>query len=68
LLHFESYKYDQVIAKLVEVPINVFQKNSPMQATNVATSSRSKLVVITNEELEPIKGGVEMAIISYTLP
>ncbi len=39
-----------------------------MQATNVATSSRSKLVVITNEEPEPIKGGVEMAIISYTLP
>jgi hypothetical protein len=67
-LHLESYKYDQVIGKLVEIPINVFQKNSPMQTTNVATSSQSKLVVIINEEPKPIKGGIKMAIISYTLP
>ncbi len=38
-LHFESYKYDEETGKLVEVPINVFQKISPMQATIVATSS-----------------------------
>jgi hypothetical protein len=67
-LHFESYKYDHVTSKLVEVPINVFQKLSPMQATIVATSYRNEFVVITNEEPKPIRGRTEMAIISYTLP
>ncbi len=37
-LHFEGYKYDQVIGKLVKVLINVFYKISPMQATIVTTS------------------------------
>lgn len=39
-----------------------------MQAIVVARSSRSKPIVTTNEELEPIKGGVKLAIISYILP
>jgi len=67
-LHFESYKYDQVTSKLVEVPINLFQKLSPMQATIVTTSYQNEFVVITNEEPKPIRGGTKMAIISYTLP
>ncbi len=67
-LHFESYKYDQVIGKLVEVLVNVFQKISPMQTTIVATSSRNKFVVNINEELQPIKRGAKTAIIFYTLP
>ncbi len=67
-LHFESYKYDQVTSKLVEIPVNVFQKISPMQTTIVATSSRNEFVVNINEELEPIWRGAKMAIIFYTLP
>ncbi len=38
-LHFEGYKYDQVTNKLVEAPIHVFQKISPMQVVVVITSS-----------------------------
>jgi hypothetical protein len=38
-LHFEGYKYDQLIGKLVEVLVNVFQKFSFVQATTIATSS-----------------------------
>ncbi len=33
----------------------------------MATSSRNELVVTTTKELEPIKGGVELAIVLYTL-
>jgi CRISPR/Cas system-associated endonuclease Cas3-HD len=38
-LHFEGYKYDRLINKLIEIPINIFQKSSPMQSIIVATSS-----------------------------
>jgi hypothetical protein len=66
-LHFESYKYDQVTGKLVEVPINVFQKISPMQAIIVVISSQNEFVVNINGEPQPIRRGTKMAIISYTL-
>jgi hypothetical protein len=41
-----------------------------MQATIIATSYRNKFVVITNEEPEPIRGGIEMALflILYLCP
>ncbi len=45
-LHFEGYKYDHVIDKLVEVPINVFQKISPMQVVVVTTSSYNNQCVL----------------------
>ncbi len=68
-LHFESYKYDQLISKLVEVLVNVFQNvNSPMQETVVVISFWNGLVVSTTKELEPIKGGTWLAIVSCTLP
>ncbi len=38
-LHFEGYKYDQLIGKLVEVPIDVFQNISLMQLIIMVTSS-----------------------------
>ncbi len=66
-LHFESYKYDQFISKLVEVLVNVFQKKSPMQATTIVISFRNELIS-TTEELEPIKGGTWLAIVSCALP
>jgi hypothetical protein len=43
-----------------------FHKGSRMQSSVVATSSQSELVVTTTEKLEPIKGGIELAIVSCT--
>jgi hypothetical protein len=63
-LHFEGYKYDRLIGKLVKIPINVFQKSSHVQAIIVATSYRNELVVTITEEYEPIRRGVELAIVS----
>ncbi len=34
----------------------------------MATSSRSKFVITTTKELEPIKGGAELAIVPYIVP
>jgi hypothetical protein len=67
-LHFEGYKYDQLISKLVEVLVNVLHKGSHVQPTSVTTSSQSKLVITTTEEPKPIKRGAKLAIISCTLP
>jgi len=39
-----------------------------VQATTIATSFRNELVATTIEELEPIKGGAKLAIVSCTLP
>jgi hypothetical protein len=38
-----------------------------VQATIIATTSRSELVINTTKELEPIRGGAELAIVSCTL-
>ncbi len=62
-LYFDGYTYDQLISKLVEVPVIAFQKFSLVQATIVATSSRSELMVTTTKELEPIRGGAKVAIV-----
>jgi hypothetical protein len=67
-LHLEGYKYDRLIGKLVEVLVTIFQKNSLVQAAIVATSFQSEHVVTTIEELEPIRGGTKLAIVSCTLP
>ncbi len=67
-LHFESYKYDCLINKLIEVHVNVFQKNSHVQVTDVVTSFWSEPIVTIIKKLEPIKWGVELAIVSCTLP
>ncbi len=67
-LHFEGYKYDQLIGKLVEVLVHVFQKLSPMQVAARATSSQNELIVTTSEEPKPIDGGAKLAIVSCTLP
>ncbi len=56
-LHFEGYKYDQLINKLIEIPVNVFQKNSLMQSTTVATSSKNEPIVTTTKKPKPIMGG-----------
>ncbi len=45
-----------------------FLKNSHVQVTTVATSSWNEPVIITTEEPKPIRGGIELAIVSYTLP
>jgi len=39
-----------------------------VQATTIATSSQNEPIVTAIEEFEPIKGGVELAIVSCTLP
>ncbi len=39
-----------------------------MQVTTIATSSRNEPIVTAIEEFEPIKGGIELAIVSCTLP
>jgi hypothetical protein len=54
-LHFEGYKYDRITSKLVEVPINVLQKNSHVQATTIITSFWKKCVVTINENLSPLE-------------
>jgi len=66
-LHFEGYKYDCLINKLIEVHVNVFQNNSHAQVAAIATSFRSEPIITTIEELEPIKVGAELAIVSCTL-
>jgi hypothetical protein len=66
-LHFEGYKYDQLIGKLVEIPVNVFQKISHVQAVVVATSSQNEHVVNAIEKHEPIRGA-KLTIVSCTLP
>ncbi len=67
LLHFERYKYDQLTSKLVEIHVDVFQKSSPMQSVVVAINFQGEPVVTITEELEPIRGGVELATIPYIL-
>jgi hypothetical protein len=67
-LHFEGYKYDRFTNKLVEIHVDVFEKSSHVQSAVVATSFESKFFVATIKELEPIRGGVELAIVPYTLP
>ncbi len=53
---------------MVEVPIIVFQKNSHVQATTIATSFQNEHVVIITEEPKPIRRGAELTIVSCTLP
>jgi hypothetical protein len=68
-LHFEGYKYDQLISKLVEVLVNVLHRGSHVQPVVVATSSWSEHVVTTTEEPKRIRGGADqLAIVSCTLP
>jgi len=39
-----------------------------VQSAIMSTSSQNELFVTTTKELEPIRGGAELAIIPYTLP
>ncbi len=59
--------YDQIIGKLVEVPITISQRFSPLQATTGAMRSQSEPIVTTTKELKSIRGGVELAIVPCTL-
>ncbi len=59
-LHFEGYTYDWFNDKLDDVPIIVSQL---MQVVTTNTNSQSELIVTTTEELEPIRGGVELTIV-----
>ncbi len=63
-LHFEGYTYDRFNGKLDDVPIIICQ---PMQAATPDTNSRSEPIVTTIEELEPIRGGAKLTIVSCTL-
>jgi uroporphyrinogen-III synthase len=53
-LQFDGYTYDQLIRQLVEVPVTIFQKFSPMQVETITTSSRNEPIVIMIKEPEPI--------------
>ncbi len=46
----------------------MFSKKFHVQTTIIATSFRSEHVAITIKELEPIGGGVELAIVFCILP
>ncbi len=59
-LHFEGYTYDWFNDKLDDVPIIVSQ---PMQDVTTNTNSQSEPIVINTEELDPIRGGVELTIV-----
>jgi hypothetical protein len=67
-LQFESYKYDRLIGKLVEVSIIIFHKFSFVQVATVATSFRNEPIVNITKEPEHIRRGAEHAIVSYTFP
>ncbi len=67
-LQFEVYKYDRLNGKLVEVRVEVSQRFLPMQLAFSTTSSQSELVINTIEKLVTVKGGAEIAIVSYILP
>ncbi len=66
-LQFDGFTFDQLIGKLVEVLVTIFQKFSHVWVVTITISSWNKIVVTTSKELKPIRRGAKLAIVSCTL-